>query len=235
MEIALLEDDPDQAALLSLWIQEAGHGCETFAEGEGFRAGFDPKRHDLAVLDWMLPDTSGEEVLAWLRENHGWALPVLFVTARDDEADVVTALRAGADDYMAKPIGREELIARLEALNRRRCGPEPARATPEQAVGHLTVDTTERTIRRHGEPVPLTQKEYELAAYLLANVGQLLPRAQLLADVWGHAAVINTRTVDTHISRLRTKLGLFPENGWRLSAVYQHGYRLERLSDAESA
>jgi DNA-binding response OmpR family regulator len=143
----------------------------------------------------------------------------------------VHALTSGADDYMVKPLGKRELLARIDALARRA---RPSARADEGVLeyGRLSVDFRNRLVRLDGALVAMTQKDYELAVFLLRNIGRLLSRAHILEAVWGQSADINTRTVDTHVSRIRGKLQLVPENGWSLSAVYQHGYRLERVDAA---
>lgn len=230
MRIGLLEDDRSQLELMRRWIEAAGHSCSAFACGQAFLRELRRESYDLHVLDWELPGVSGTDVLAWIRANVTDPVPVLFVTARDTEHDIVAALNQGADDYMVKPVRRMELLARIGALGRRG---KPNAEDVETALdaGTLRVDLRAREIYRGGEAVKLTRKDYELALFLLRNRGRLLSRGHILEIVWGRSAAINTRTVDTHVSRVRKKLGLVPEEGWRLSSIYQQGYRLELLSE----
>ena len=229
MRVALVEDDTHVGQLLCLWLKEAGHSSLHYLSGKPFLQDIAHESFDLVILDWMLPDTSGDQILAWVRENVDWPIPVIFVTARDSEEDIVQGLNLGADDYLTKPVRRNEFLARLNAVMRR--------TAPTLAKGEMLdmppfrIDTVARRIARDGQYVELTQKEYELALFLFRNAGRLLSRRHLLESVWGHQSDLNTRTVDTHVSRLRTKLALLPEQGWRLSAVYNHGYRLERLNE----
>jgi two-component system response regulator RegX3 len=153
---------------------------------------------------------------------------VLFVTARDAEEDIVSVLRAGADDYLVKPVRKFEMLARIEAVVRR-ARPEE-RASEVLVAGDISLDTGRREVTRKGDSVELTQKDFDLAVFLFRNQGRLLSRGHIYESVWGASTDINTRTIDTHVSRIRTRLSLTPENGWRLAAVYQHGYRLEKLS-----
>lgn len=231
MRIALLEDEKDQADLVCAWLRAAGHSCHAYASGKDLVRDAPRETFDMFLLDWEVPGMSGAEALVWIRANIAEPVPVLFVTARQREEDIVHALSSGADDYMIKPLGKLELLARINALARR------ARAgRPEDGgvleFGRLSVDSRTRQFRLDGIEVAMTQKDGELALFLLQNVGRLLSRGYILEAVWGQSAEINTRTVDTHVSRIRGKLQLTPEHGWRLSAVYQHGYRLERLEAA---
>lgn len=228
MRIALLEDEQDQADLVRAWLKAAGHSCHIFTLGKDLVREAQRETFDLFLLDWGMPGMSGAEVLAWIRANIAEPVPVLFVTARQREEDIVHALSSGADDYMVKPLGKLELLARVDALGRR-ARPSPPADDAVLEFGRLSVDCRKRQVRLDGEEVAMTQKDYDLTLFLLRNIGRLLSRGYILEAVWGQSAEINTRTVDTHVSRIRGKLQLSPENGWRLSAVYQHGYRLERV------
>jgi len=227
LRIALLEDDVDLANLMKLWLEAEQHECTTFGEGEPFIRSLGRESYDLLIIDWMLPDTSGDEVLRWVREHIDWPIPVLFATQRDSKEDIVKALELGADDYMVKPVNREEMMARVNALGRRAQLNTEKKGTLEAAP--YIIDFGSRRIAVAGKAVELTQKEFDLASFLFRNIGRVISRGHILESVWGQSSQITTRTVDTHISRIRNKLELSPENGWKLSAIYQHGYRLERL------
>ncbi len=224
--IGLLEDDQDQARLYKLWLEQAGYQTRAYHEAVDFRRRLGSDPMDLLLLDWELPGTSGIEVLQWLRENADRNLPVIFITVRDTEDDIVEALRNGADDYLIKPLRNGELLARISAVLRRSgIGPEE-QAAPTQ-MGPYALDPERHRVLLNGQEVPLTQREYELAAYLFRRQGRIVSREALLEDVWKIHGDVVTRTVDTHVSRLRRKLELGGEHGWRLTAIYQHGYRLE--------
>jgi len=227
--IAVLEDDPSQAKLVEHWITSQGHTCRHFDRGAEILKAVLRDTYDLVVLDWRVPDLSGEEVLKAIRKSVREPLPVLITTGRDREEDVVHALKAGADDYLTKPLRRMEFLARVEALLRRSRGHGRESNAPLEA-GEFRIDPEGRTLHKGDSVIELTQKEFEMATLLFRNVGRLLSRSYLLDTVWGISADVSTRTVDTHASQLRSKLGLYPEQGWRLSAVYQHGYRLERVA-----
>lgn len=231
MRIALLEDDLAQAELLHRWFVSENHRCYRFEDAAGFFRAICRESFDLVVIDWGLPDIPGDQVLARMRRESEWRVPVLFITSRDREEDIVHALQKGADDYMVKPVKRAETLARIAALARRAA----AHGLEHQVIsfGAYRIDPGRRVITCSGTVLELTQKEYDLAVFLFRNVGRLLSRGYILESVWGRRPDLNTRTVDTHVSRVRGKLRLTPDNGWRLTAVYQHGYRLERIAPLE--
>lgn len=223
MRIALLEDDLDQAALVKLWLAEAGHEVQHYASGEAFLAEVRHGRFDLCVLDWLMPGISGLDALKQLRDQ-GLDLPVLFLTQFDTEEKVVEALEAGADDYVAKPATRGVLVARVKALLRRHGHDGPT----EVEIGRYRTDAANRAVVIGEQAVTLTEREFELARYLLANAGKVVTRGELLKNVWRITAEgVETRTIDTHMSKLRRKLGFDGEHGLKLTSIYNHGYRLE--------
>ncbi|MFK7886699.1 MAG: response regulator transcription factor [Gammaproteobacteria bacterium] len=227
MRIALLEDDIDQAELISAWLTQAGHTVRHFSTSRDFLRGVLRDSYELLVLDWMLPRMDGLEVMQRVRESLRNYTPILFVTAREDEGGVVQALESGADDYMAKPLAQREFLARVIALGRRAGGYANDQVLD---VEPYTIDMERKTISFNGDAVELTHREFDLAVFMFRHVGSVISRAHILESIWGmHGADLNTRTVDTHISRLRKKLHIKEANGWQLSAIYQHGYRLERI------
>jgi len=172
----------------------------------------------------MLPDMSGLDVLQRLRALEQRA-PVLFVTSRDAEADIVQALSHGADDYLVKPPRPGELLARVQALARRASGASPDAVF---TMGRYAFDPSRAQVRLQDEVLALTQRQFALALVLFRNPGRLLSRQYLLETVWGLNATVQTRTLDIHVSQLRTALRL-SDNGWRIHSIYAHGYRLETL------
>ncbi|MGC8121241.1 response regulator transcription factor [Marinobacter sp. VGCF2001] len=226
MRIALLEDEHEQAQHIRSILSERGHDCDSFSTGQSFLGAVLHRSYDLLILDWQIPDMTGIEVLESVRAQLNWAIPAVFLTQRDSEADIVRALDAGADDYIAKPARAAELVARINALARR-SNPESEKEV--LVFGPFEVNTHQRTIHLHREPLALTDKDFDLTFFLFQNQGRLLTREMLLERVWGLARDINTRTVDTHMSRLRRRLGLNPENGFRIKTIYQRGYRLEAI------
>lgn len=226
MHIALLEDDLDQSRLVQAWLEDAEHKCKVFASGKDLTMALLHESYDLLVLDWLVPDMNGIEVLQWVRENLDWRIPVIFITQRDDEADVVEALESGADDYMPKPVKRAEMLARIGSISRR-----AQQVSAEDDVLEFSPYTLQRSscaVKLNDIIIDVTRKEFELTLFFFKNSGRVLSRGYILETVWGRSAEVNTRTVDTHISRLRRKLSISEENGWKLTSIYQHGYRLEK-------
>ncbi len=242
MRIGLLEDDSSQIELISLWAKEAGDQLQPYTTGKSFREAMDSENFDLLVLDWHLPDTTGIKELDWLRGEKASNTPVIFITSRDSEESVVEALDHGADDYMVKPVKKAVTLARIKALQRRNkisedtdpvdSGKDFQFSEPAEIETYppYEINNPERSISVNGEAVKLTNKEFELVAYLFRNAGCLVTRDFLMESIWGTRADLNTRTVDTHISRIRSKLGINPAAGWRLASIYQRGYRLFKVS-----
>jgi two-component system response regulator RegX3 len=228
VRIALLEDNFDYGQLLGKWLREEGHTCEHCSCSNTFIRTLQRESFDMLILDWVMPELSGIEVLRWARENLDWRIPILFVTVMDRQDNLVEALDTGADDYMIKPVAKAELIARITALSRRAGIAETQGETLEFAPFHFNEQG--REVFRDGSSISLTRKEFELCLFFYRNIGRVLSRGNLLQSVRGRSPEVNTRTIDTHISRLRSKLDLSPSSGWRLSSIYQHGYRLDRLS-----
>lgn len=239
MRIGLLEDDVSQIELISLWIKETGDQLQSYETGKSFREAMDKENFDLLVLDWHLPDTTGLDELDWLRGEKTSTIPVIFITSRDSEDSVVEALDHGADDYMVKPVIKSITLSRIKALLRRNKIINGAVIDSNGTVINeagaeifepYEINESENFIAKSGEAIKLTNKEFELATYLFRNSGSLISRDHLLEHIWGTRADLNTRTVDTHVSRIRSKLGINPTVGWQLSSVYQRGYRLFKVT-----
>lgn len=229
MRIGVLEDDVHLQELYKIWFESAKHTCKCYGTAKSFLESLSSETFDLLIVDWVLPDSSGEVAVKWIRDNIGWDIPVIFVTSRNAELDIVNGLRAGADDYVVKPAKYLELLARIEALCRRVKPPALLQ------LGAYEINQDLRQVRLAGKEIDLTQKEFELACYLFQHHGKLLSRVHLLDKVWGLNADVDTRTVDTHVSRIRRKLAIGPENGWQIIPVYGYGYRLERVDPANPA
>lgn len=225
MHIGVLEDDLDQQAFIEQCLITEGHQVSLFARSSELRRATQQQAFDFLIIDWRLPDSCGMDVVSHLRQHDSWRGPILFITASQGEDDVVKALEQGADDFLAKPLRPKELIARVNALGRRSgyATPHPAASCPEIFTQH----TDEHYISLAGQPIDLTEREYRLATLFFSKIGELITRAHLLELVWGIKGDVSTRTVDTHVSRLRRKLELDGRHGLRLRSVYQSGYRME--------
>jgi len=219
--ILVVEDDPAILTGLKEKLTLEGYAVQTAADGEAARDRLAEASFDLVVLDLMLPRLDGLSVLRWLRKRDR-ELPVLILSAKGREEDKVAGLKAGADDYLAKPFGLGELLARIEALIRRARGPvEPV------AIGSITYDPVRRRVElRSGEEVELSRKELDLLAFLVRNRGRVVSREQILDAVWGHFASSAERAVDYHILNLRKKLERDPGRPRYIVTRHGLGYEL---------
>ncbi|HDR9586293.1 response regulator transcription factor [Burkholderia stabilis] len=226
MNVLYLEDDIAYVELITAILEKAGHRVHAVGNGHHAIRHLENSIVDLLIIDWQVPGLSGFEVLKWTRERIGGRLPILFMTHRAREDEIFSAINAGADDYMIKPINHFELLARANALLRRAYhGGGVSLDTIE--IGGYRIDTKARTVLLHGTQVRLTPREFDLAVQLFRNLGRIMPRDALILSLWGRDMAGVSRSLDTHIYRLRIKLALQPSNGVRLSTVYTLGYRLE--------
>jgi len=221
--ILIVEDDRDIADLVRHYLVRAGHSAEILSSGEQVLPRIGQRRPDLVVLDLMLPGFHGLEVCRALRSDAVTAdLPIIIVTARAEEADRVTGLELGADDYVTKPFSPKELVARVAALLRRATrGGDGTAGRLEYAT--IALDKDHHQVTDTGREVTLTAKEFLLLEYLIRYRGRVLSRDRLLTEVWGYQYTGGTRTVDVHVRRLREKLPLLVE---ALVTVKQFGYKL---------
>ncbi|MGE5094362.1 MAG: response regulator transcription factor [Betaproteobacteria bacterium] len=225
MRILHLDDDPLQLEIARNWLEGEGHAVSGVSRGQDAIDAIRQGGFDIAVLDWMVPDISGEEVLRWIRE-HDRRIPVMFATSAEDEAQIVRILEMGADDYLVKPLRRGEFIARVRALARRAGLLEE----PAEDLAPYRLDREARAVLLRGEPVRMSTRMTDLAFFLFGKRGEIVSRKEIYRRVWGARRTLESRTVDTFVSRLRTALQLDGRHGWRIVSVYQHGYRLERTS-----
>lgn len=221
----LVEDNADLAFGLQRTLEANGHAVTVTANGsEGLRAAR-ALHPDLVILDLMMPFVDGYAVLEQMRAE-GLQMPVLILSARGEEADKVRGLRAGADDFVTKPFGVLELLARTSALLRRAATARAVTAAVIR-VGDTHIDIPARRVTRDGIEIALTPKEFDLLLALAQQPGQALSRTQLLRDVWGHAPDIQTRTVDIHVAELRRKLEADAASPRHIVTVWKTGYRFD--------
>ena len=226
MRVLIVEDNHDLAFGLRNNLEIEGYTVDVADDGPSGLAAARRTAPDLIVLDLMLPGMDGYRVLRQLREE-GLSMPVLILTARGEEADKVLGFRLGADDYVTKPFGVLELLARVQALLRRS---RPAAGAGKRGVhrfGEVEVDLATRTVRRNGQAVALTPMEFDLLVALIERHGAVVSRVELLTEVWGHSSAVLTRTIDTHIGELRRKLELDPSSPRHILTVRKAGYRLQ--------
>jgi len=223
--VLIVEDNRDLAYGLRNNLEIEGYDVEVAEDGPGGLAAVRRQTPALVILDLMLPEMDGFRVLRTLRQE-GHAVPVLILTARGEEADKVRGLKMGADDYITKPFGLLELLARVEALLRRRAPPAPARGGVTR-FGDVEVDAPARVVRRGGRPVELAPKEFDLLIALLESRGAAVSRLELMTRVWGYSSAVVSRTVDTHVAELRRKLEETPSAPRHIVTVRKVGYRLE--------
>ncbi|MBA3697002.1 MAG: response regulator transcription factor [Methylotenera sp.] len=225
MKIALLEDDIAFAETIKDWLYEANFEVDLFKTGLDFLRKFPNTHYDLCIFDWSLPDMEGPDVMVSITLRSNKIPPIIFLTGHSEEEDIIRVIDSGADDYIVKPPSRQLLMARINALIRRTSSQNATETIYD--FGELKLDAQHRFITLEDEEVKLTDKEFDLALYFLKNEGMLLSRSHLMHVVWGTTSDIETRKVDVHVSHLRSKLKLTPEYGWKLTSIYQQGYRLE--------
>jgi DNA-binding response OmpR family regulator len=232
MRVAILDDDPTQFQLIQQALDTADHDCHGFPDAKALLRGLRLESFDLLVIDTKSPDRAALDMMRWARANLLDRVPVLYISERSSEADVVEALVCGADSLMSKPIRAAELKARVEALLRRSYRHA---AGDEVLHGRYHFDATHSVATVDGTAVALKRREFDLALFLFRNIGRLLSRQHVLEAVWNGEVEGASRSLDTHVCRLRNKLRLTPDSGLRLSSVYGVGYRLEVVTPAVRA
>lgn len=232
--ILAVDDEPDLLELVEYNLREAGYTVTTAKDGAGALAEVRRQRPDLIVLDLMLPDISGTEVCKRLRRDPGTeSIPIVMLTARGQEIDRVVGFELGADDYIVKPFSPRELVLRIGAVLRRAQAPQTADPAQRIVLGKLSIDVARHRVAVEDEDVPLTALEFKLLLDLASRRGRVQSRDSLLDRVWGYSPGIETRTVDTHVKRLREKLGAASDY---IETVRGVGYRIrEDLGPAATA
>jgi DNA-binding response OmpR family regulator len=227
MRIVVLDHDRTQTDLISQVLTSAGHVCHGFQTAKDLLAQLRKDNYDMLIMDWQVDGMPAGELMRKARERLTEKAPVMFMTSSSGEDDIVAGLDAGADDYMIKPLRRSEMVARVQALLRRAF---PSQNGAEQLqFGQYVFETRPGRLLMDGNVLDVTHKEFYLALLFFRNIGRPLSRAYIHEAVWIRETEVPSRTMDTHVSRVRNKLQLKPENGFRLVPVYSYGYRLEKL------
>jgi DNA-binding response OmpR family regulator len=224
--VLVVEDEASIASFVSLYLKNAGHAVRTVGTGQEALDQAESERLDLIVLDLMLPDVDGIEVCRRIRK--GSDVPILMLTARDEDVDKIIGLEVGADDYLTKPFNPRELVARVKSILRRSVSEGREVESKQLKHGDLEIDAGRREVRVSGEEIQLAPKEFDLLWELLDHKGLVLTRDQLLERVWGYTFAGDTRTVDVHVRQLRRKLG----EASPIVTVWGVGYKVAPSRDA---
>jgi two-component system response regulator RegX3 len=222
--VLLVEDEPDLADPLAYLLRREGFEVEIAEDGPTALSAFRERGADIVLLDLMLPGMPGTEVCRQIRTAS--AVPIIMLTAKDSEVDIVVGLELGADDYVTKPYSTRELLARVRAVLRRR-GPDVDEAESLLEAGSVQMDVDRHTVTVRGEEVSMPLKEFELLELLLRNAGRVLTRGQLIDRVWGSDYFGDTKTLDVHIKRIRSRIEEKPSEPVMLVTVRGLGYRFE--------
>ena len=222
--ILLVEDEIALSDPLSFLLGREGYDVEVVADGPSAITAFDRNGADLVLLDLMLPGLPGTEVCREIRTRS--TVPIIMLTAKDSEVDIVVGLELGADDYVTKPYSTRELLARIRAVLRRRIEVEDFDPAVVEG-GRVRMDVDRHTVEVDGAVVPMPLKEFELLELLMRNAGRVLTRGQLIDRVWGSDYFGDTKTLDVHIKRIRSKIELAPSDPVQLVTVRGLGYRFE--------
>jgi DNA-binding response OmpR family regulator len=219
--VLVVDDEPIVREVVVRYLQHEGYTTLEADDGDKARIVLEAGRPDLVVLDVMLPGTDGLELCRWIRAKS--ELPVILLTARGEEADRIVGLELGADDYVTKPFSPRELAARVRTVLRRSA--PPVDENPRLTFDGLELDAATREVRRQGEELKLTAKEFDLLWFLASNPRKVFSRDQLMSRVWGYEAALDTGTVTVHVRRLREKIEESPSHPRFLQTVWGVGYR----------
>jgi DNA-binding response OmpR family regulator len=229
MRVAIADDDPEVIDFLGKIVTEQGYAYAGYADGRTLSDALLCDTFDLVILDWNLPGRSGIQIVKWMESAVSEHPPVIMMTSRTAKQDISDALNAGADDYITKPEDRQVIAARINALLRGNTGASAMETMAE--YGDYLLDRIGQTVRHGEKEIALTAKEFELVDLMFRNRDRTLSRRYIMETVWRTNAHLATRTLDMHVSRIRSKLGLKPENGYRIFTVFGYGYRLETLGN----
>lgn len=225
MHLAIVQQGGNYRKSLEDHLGASGHQVHIFSSAAALKTIDDGAMLDLVLLDWEGLDTDPALLFGWIRDRFGANVTIIALSDHPGDGDIIAALQAGADDHLSTSTAQAVLQARVEALSRRRLPSE--RGGGKEEFGDFLFDIPAGKIAYHGEDIVVTAKEFALALTLFRNLGRPLSRAALLESLWGRSPDRPTRTLDAHMSKLRAKLGLRPDRGFRLTPIYGYGYRLD--------
>lgn len=231
LRVALMDSNKEFGQTVVRWLHEANHSCHWKTTGSEFIRLVSQESFDVLVLATAGGDRSGEEVLNWVRSTLALATPTLFLVDAKERASIPWLLHRGADDCSTKPLERYEFLMRLVALTRRG---QHRQGAALLEVGNLRIDHDRQKVFVSDVEVALTRKEFRLISFILRNLGRTLSRGAIFESVWGLPVRRDMRTLNTHMSQVRSKLNLVPAAGWNLISTYGHGYRLEYIGRGEA-
>ncbi len=225
LRIAIADDDQEVLDQISSCLTPTGYDFDRFRNGKDLLVALRRETYDVVLVDWNMPGATGLEVVRWGVETLEKPPAFILITSRSDKADIVRGLEMGASDYIVKPESEEVIVARIEAAARR--GTTPPKQERFQAFGQYRIDRLNDVIERSGEEIRLTAKEFKVAALFFENLNRPLSRSYIFSQIWGNMGDITTRTLDMHVSRVRSKLELRPHNGFAIQTVFGFGYRMD--------
>lgn len=224
MRVAIADDDPELLEQLSAALEGSNHSFDRYRNGAEMLTALKRETYDIVLIDWNMPGASGLEIVTWASVNLSPPPGMILLTSRAEKDDVVRGLEAGAIDYIVKPESNEVILARIDAAMRK----VRAREKPRfEQFGRYRLDRLQEVIEADGEPIKLTAKEFKVAELLFDNLNRPLSRNYIFAQVWNGSPDMETRTLDMHISRVRSKLELRPQNGFAIQTVFGFGYRMD--------
>lgn len=230
MRLAIADDDNELRLHLSDLVRSAGHDCDEFSNGTECMTALGRDTYDAALLDWNMPGATGIEIIKWASETLPSPPAMILVTGRSETGEIVRGLEAGAADYIVKPESDAVILARIDAATRKLAAERKPDET--ESYGGFSLHNSLEQVTLDGEPIKLTSKEFQLARLLFRNLNRPLSRSYIFTHIWGILPDTETRTLDMHVSRVRTKLGLRPQNGYSIQTVFGFGYRMDQHEQA---
>lgn len=224
MRVAIADDDPELLDQLAAALEGSTYSFDRFRNGSDLLTGLKRETYDVLLIDWNMPGATGLEIVQWSMDNLSPPPAMILLTSRAEKSDVVRGLEAGANDYIVKPESSEVILARIDAAVRKVRSREKPRF---ETFGRYKIDRLQEVIERDGESIKLTTKEFKVAELLFDNLNRPLSRNYIFSQVWNGSPDMETRTLDMHISRVRSKLELRPQNGFAIQTVFGFGYRMD--------